>query len=45
MVSLFFVSSIVLGRDPDWMDLNIQYTLNVIKAANIIRLFPDSLKP
>ena len=43
--SLSFLTLIVLGRDPDWIDLNIQYTLDVFRGAAIIRLFPDSLKP
>ncbi|KAG8219264.1 cytochrome P450 [Butyriboletus roseoflavus] len=34
-----------LCRDPDWIDLNIQYTLDVVKGAAIIRRFPQLLKP
>ncbi|THU79798.1 cytochrome P450 [Dendrothele bispora CBS 962.96] len=34
-----------LCRDPDWINLNIQYTTSVFKAARIIKLFPDFLKP
>ena len=34
-----------LGRDPDWIDLNIQFTLFVAQGSVIIRLFPKLLKP
>ncbi|KAK7446303.1 hypothetical protein VKT23_014509 [Stygiomarasmius scandens] len=34
-----------LCRDPDWINLNIQFTIDVMKAAQIIKLFPDFLKP
>ena len=42
--SLVLIST-VLGRDSDWMDLNIQYSVDVIKGAAISRLLPDFLKP
>ncbi|KAG8219260.1 cytochrome P450 [Butyriboletus roseoflavus] len=34
-----------LCRDPDWMDLNIQYAFDIIKGGAIIGLFPKLLKP
>ena len=34
-----------LGRDPDWMDINIEHSLYVIKGAVIVRQFPAFLKP
>lgn len=34
----------VTGRDKDYIDLNIRFTIDVIKAANVIRMFPDLLK-
>ncbi|KAF5341335.1 hypothetical protein D9758_016165 [Tetrapyrgos nigripes] len=34
-----------LCRDPDWIDLNIQFTVRVNSIAAIINLFPDILKP
>ncbi|KAG6829008.1 hypothetical protein H0H92_005985 [Tricholoma furcatifolium] len=34
-----------LCRDPDYRDLNITFTVDVAKAARIINLFPDFLKP
>ena len=40
-----FFTSVVLGRDPDWIDLNIQYALCVSKGSLILRLFPTLLKP
>ena len=39
------LTSVVEGRHPDWIDLNIQYTLYVAKGALILRLFPAFLKP
>ena len=36
---------VILGRDPDWINLNIQHTLSVAKGALIVRLFPTFLKP
>lgn len=35
----------MLGRDPDWIDLNVQYALYVVRGALITRMFPDFLKP
>ncbi|KAF5327947.1 hypothetical protein D9758_016776 [Tetrapyrgos nigripes] len=34
-----------LCREPDWIDLNIQFTIDVFKSAAIINLFPEILKP
>ncbi|KIJ13789.1 hypothetical protein PAXINDRAFT_80392 [Paxillus involutus ATCC 200175] len=34
-----------LCRDPDWIDLNIQFTLDVVKGGVIIKLFPKFLAP
>ncbi|KAG6915977.1 hypothetical protein DXG01_009029 [Tephrocybe rancida] len=33
------------GRDPDYRDLNVQFSIDVIKAAQTINLFPEFLKP
>ena len=33
------------GRNADYMDLNVNFTITVIKAATILRLFPTFLKP
>ena len=33
------------GRDPDWIDLTIQFALFVGKGSIVIRLFPKLLKP
>lgn len=33
------------GRDPDYIKLNIQFTIEVAMAAQGINLFPDLLKP
>ncbi|KIK97710.1 hypothetical protein PAXRUDRAFT_198861 [Paxillus rubicundulus Ve08.2h10] len=34
-----------LCRNPDWIDLNIQFTLDVVKGGLVIRLFPKVLAP
>ncbi|KAF5343388.1 hypothetical protein D9758_015617 [Tetrapyrgos nigripes] len=34
-----------LCRDPDWIDLNIQFAVKINSTAAIINLFPDILKP
>ncbi|THV02256.1 cytochrome P450 [Dendrothele bispora CBS 962.96] len=34
-----------LCREPDYVRLNIEFTIDVFKAARIINLFPDLLKP
>ncbi|KAK7460913.1 hypothetical protein VKT23_008841 [Stygiomarasmius scandens] len=34
-----------LCREPDYIRLNIEFTIDVFKAARIINLFPDLLKP
>ncbi|KAF8549780.1 cytochrome P450 [Imleria badia] len=34
-----------LCRDPDWIDLNIRYTIDVVKGAATLGLFPNLLKP
>ncbi|KAJ8081925.1 hypothetical protein PM082_007771 [Marasmius tenuissimus] len=40
----FFVG-LPLCRDPDWCDLNIQFTINVAVNSILIRLFPEFLHP
>jgi hypothetical protein len=37
--------SIYLGRDPDLMKINVDFTVTVIKAASVLYLLPESLKP
>ncbi|KAF8330122.1 cytochrome P450 [Amanita rubescens] len=34
-----------LCRDPDYLELNKQFTVDVIKSTRILRLFPHLLKP
>ncbi|KAF9225200.1 cytochrome P450 [Gyrodon lividus] len=34
-----------LCRNPDWVDLNIKFTLDVVKGAMVIALFPNFLAP
>ena len=33
------------GRNPDYEELNIQFTLAIVKAAIAIKIFPEPLKP
>ena len=33
------------GRDTDWVNLNLRYTLDVVNGANAIRRFPGFLAP
>ena len=35
----------LLGRDPDYNDVAIKITMDVILTANIVNLFPQFLKP
>ena len=46
-ISIYFSSFILypLGRDPDWVNLNIEFTLDVVKAAAIISFFPKFMAP
>jgi hypothetical protein len=32
-------------RNPDWININIKYTLDVVIGAQIISLFPNFLQP
>ena len=41
---LRFLSSVVLGRDPDWIDLNIRTTIDVMKGGVVIGLFPRFMR-
>ena len=34
-----------LGRDPDFVALNVQFTVDVVQAATLLRLFPPFLRP
>ncbi|KAJ3514733.1 hypothetical protein NLJ89_g2200 [Agrocybe chaxingu] len=34
-----------LCRDPDYVNLNVQFTVDVIKAGSILRMFPHTLRP
>ena len=43
-LSFAFISC-ALGRDPEWIDLNIQYTIDVMTGGAVLGLFPDLLKP
>jgi hypothetical protein len=33
------------GRDSDFVDLNVQFTIDIIKTAFILRMVPNFLKP
>ncbi|KAF9265925.1 cytochrome P450 [Marasmius fiardii PR-910] len=34
-----------LCRDPDYRDLNIEFTVDLVIGSNILQLFPDFMKP
>ena len=34
-----------LCRDPDYRDLNIEFTVDIMIASNILQLFPQFMKP
>ena len=34
-----------LGRNPDWIDLNIQYTVDIVKTGFLLGLLPKFLRP
>ncbi|KAF9528912.1 cytochrome P450 [Crepidotus variabilis] len=34
-----------LCRNPEWIDLNVQYTLDVIKVASVLRFLPPFIRP
>ena len=44
LLSPSFLSSTTLGRNPDWIDLNIRYTLDLLKSGVIIGLFPKFMR-
>lgn len=33
------------GRDPDYVELNITFTVDVVKAGTTLRMFPKFLRP
>ena len=39
------VNPFFIGRNEDYLDLNLNFTTNVIKTAIILRMFPKSLRP
>ena len=44
-VSIVLLISHYVGRNPDWIALNMKFPTDVMKAAFIISLFPGYLKP
>ena len=38
------LTSVLLGRDPDWIDLNMRYILRLAEGGLLVRLFPTPLK-
>ena len=35
----------LIGRDQDYQNLNVTFTISLIKTATMISLFPKALKP
>ena len=40
-----FLIRIVPGRNPDWIDLNIRHSLDIVKGGLIAGFFPAFLRP
>jgi hypothetical protein len=45
LLSLKYYVLIFEGRNSDFVDLNVQYTVDVVKTATILRMLPNFLKP
>ena len=45
LLSLEYYLLNFVGRDSDFVDLNVRYTIDVVKTATIRRMCPDFLKP
>ena len=43
--SILSLNQCLIGRDQDYLSLNLNFTLNVIKNATILRMFPRPLRP
>lgn len=43
--SLINVNWCVIGRNQDYLTLNLTFAINVMKLATIISIFPNTLKP
>ena len=43
--SMLSLNRCLIGRNQDYLDLNLNFTLNVIKNATILRMFPRPLRP
>lgn len=41
----FLLCTRAVGQDPDWLALNAEFTIDVVKGAAIINLFPNFMKP
>ena len=44
LLEYYYVLSFA-GRNKDFVDINVKFTVDVVKTAFILRLFPDILKP
>ena len=43
--NLVFYPIIIPGRDPDWVELNIKFTVDVFKKGVKLGLFPAFVRP
>ena len=43
--SILSLNQRLIGRDQDYLDLNLNFTLNVTKNATILRMFPRPFRP
>ena len=45
LLSLEYCVLSFAGRNSDYVDLNVQFTIDVMKTAVILRMVPEILKP
>ena len=45
LLSLEYYALTFIGRNKDFVDLNVQFTIDVIKTAFILQMVPTFLKP
>jgi hypothetical protein len=45
LINFAFSRSSSAGRDPDFMELNMNYTVEVFVVGTVLRLFPSFMRP
>ena len=41
----YYLTFHTIGRDPDYLELNKRFTIDIFKASYILNMFPPILKP